>query len=108
MIDLNINYIKEKILNEDIYYSFILNKTRELGITSKKAFANLYDYLTDKINKTLYYQIEDYISCNIVFFYRENRHLFKNTFINYYIKNSNKKLSTDNVFKLNSYFPELN
>ena len=81
-IDLNIDLIKGKILNEiEYYYSLLLNKTKELGITSKNALVTLYDYICHRVNKTLRYQIEDYISDNIVFFYRENMYLFKDLFL---------------------------
>ena len=47
--------------------------------------ADLYDYLSDRVNKTLHYQIEDYISDNIIFFFRENKYIFKDIFLNYYL-----------------------
>ena len=62
----------------------------------------------NRINKTLRYQIEDYIIDNIIFFYRDNQYLFKELFIDYYIQNSNNKIfGTENIFKLESYFQEL-
>ena len=66
-IEINTKYIIEKIQNESEYYILLLNKTKELGITSKKALISLYDYISDRVNKTLQYQIEDYIGDNIVF-----------------------------------------
>ena len=81
-IDLNVNSIEEKVKNEKGYYSLLLNKTKELGITSKNTFIYLYDYLSDRVNKTLHYQIEDYISDNIIFFFRENKYIFKDIFLN--------------------------
>ena len=105
-IDINIEYIKQKIKNETAYYTLLLNKTKELGITSKKALVTLYNYINDRVNKTLYYQIEDYISDDIIFFYRENKYLFRNNFINYYDQNSNKMFDINNIFNLESLLPE--
>ena len=80
-INISTEYIKQKIINENNYYNFLFNKTKELGITSKKAMISLYDYIIDRLNKTLIYQLEDYISDNIIFFYRENKYIFKDLFI---------------------------
>ena len=106
-IDINIEFIREKILSETQYYILLLNKAEELGITSKNALTNLYDYIYDKVNKTIQYQIEDYIQDNINFIYRENKYIFKDIFINYYLKNASEKFSTDNIFNLNSLLKEL-
>ena len=107
-IDSYADGIKNKIKSEIEYYSLLINKTKELGVTSKKALITLFDYLYNRINKTLRYQIEDYIIDNIIFFYRDNQYLFKELFIDYYIQNSNNKIfGTENIFKLESYFQEL-
>ena len=105
-IEINIKYIIEKVQNETDYYTLLLNKTKELGITSKKALISLYDYIGDRVNKSLQYQIEDYIGDNIIFFYRENKFLFRDYFINYYLKNSNKMFNVDNIFNLRSILHE--
>ena len=76
-IDINMEYIKEKVKDEKGYYSLLLNNTNELGVTSINSFISLYDYIYDKINKIIHYQIEDYISDNINFFYREKKYIFK-------------------------------
>ena len=99
-IDINMEYIKEKVKEEKGYYSLLLNNTNELGVTSINSFISLYDYIYDKINKTIHYQIEDYISDNINFFYRENKYIFKDIFINYYFQNSRKMFGTENIFFL--------
>ena len=106
-IDINVNCIEEKVQNEKGYYSLLLNKTKELGITSVNAFISLYDYLSDRVNKTLRYQIEDYISDNIIFFFRENKYIFRDIFFNYYLKNSNSKFGIENIFKLKTFLEEL-
>ena len=106
-IDINVEYIKEKVKSENGYYIFLLNKTKELGITSKNALINLYDYINNRVNKTLIYQIEDYISDNIIYFYRENKYIFKDLFIYYFIENKNEIFGTNNIFNLESILPEL-
>ena len=105
-IEINIKYIIEKVQNETDYYTLLLNKTKELGITSKKALISLYDYIGDRINKNLQYQIENYIGDNIIFFYRENKFLFRDNFINYYLQNLNKMFNVDNIFNLRSILHE--
>ena len=105
-IEINIKYIIEKVQNEIDSYTLLLNKTKELGITSKKALISLYDYIGDRVNKSLQYQIEDYIGDNIIFFYRENKFLFRDNFINYYLQNLNKMFNVDNIFNLRSILHE--
>ena len=106
-IDINVKYIIQKLINEKGYYFLLLNKTKEIGITSKNAFISLYDYIYDRINKTLNYQIEDYIRDNIIFFYKENKYIFKDIFFDYYLHNKNTMFGIENIFKLESILGEL-
>ena len=106
-INISTEYIKQKIINENNYYNFLFNKTKELGITSKKAMISLYDYIIDRLNKTLIYQLEDHISDNIIFFYRENKYIFKDLFIEYFVENKNEIFGIENIFNLKKILPEL-
>ena len=54
-IDTNLEYIKEKVQKETGYYSLLLNNTKKLGITSKRALISLYDYIFERANRTLQY-----------------------------------------------------
>ena len=58
-LNIFINYLKMKISFESYYYLFLLNNTKELGITSKNALINLYGNFKNKLNDTLFYLIEE-------------------------------------------------
>ena len=58
-LDIFINYLKMKMSFESFYYLFLLNNTKELGITSKKALINLYSNFKNKLNDTLFRLIEE-------------------------------------------------
>ena len=104
-LDLNIEYMTKKIKNEFNYYLLLLNTTEELGYSSKNAFINLYKYMKTKLNETLFYLIEDDIYFYLNIFYRENKNLFRERFINYYNNNLNKYEIT--IFKLPMFIDEI-
>ena len=104
-LELNIEYMTIKIKNEFDYYLFILNNTDELGYSSKNAFINLYQNLKKKLNETLFYLIEDDIFFYLNIFYRENKKVFRDSFINYYNNNLNKYEIT--IFKLSELLDEI-
>ena len=104
-LELNIEYMTIKIKNEFDYYLLILNNTDELGYSSKNAFISLYQNLKKKLNETLFYLIEDDIYFYLNIFYRENKNLFRDSFINYYYYNLNKYEIT--IFKLSEFFDEI-
>ena len=104
-LELNIVYIINKTDEEFNYYLLILNSTEQLALSSKKALVNLYQYIKDKLNESLYYLIQDDIYFYLNIFYRENKKLFRNNFINYFNDNINKYGITIN--KLSDFFDEL-
>jgi len=104
-LELNIEYMTIKIKNEFDYYIFLLNNTDELGYSSKNAFISLYQNLKKKLNETFFYLIEDDIYFYLNIFYRENKNLFRNSFINYYNNNLNKYEIT--IFKLSEFLDEI-
>ena len=89
-LELYISYMTDKIENEFNYYSLILENTEEMGYSSKMAFINLYENIKDKMNESLYYLIEDDVFFYLDIFYRENKKIFRNNFINYYVYNLNQ------------------
>ena len=103
-IELQLDYILKKIKDEYNYYLLILNKVDTIGISSKIAFINLYKKFNDALNETLSYFIEDiYFYLDII--YKENKKNFRNSFINYYIKNKNKY--DININDLSNFINEL-
>ena len=104
-LDIFINYLKMKISFESYYYLFLLNNTKELGITSKNAIINLYSNFKNKLNDTLFYLIEEDVLFYINIFYRENKKDFRNAFIDYYNNNDNEY--NIDIFKLKYYFDDI-
>ena len=88
-LDFYSKYIVEKVKNEFNYYLFLFNKTKEIGIGTENAFSNLYKKtLNKKIN--FYYEIvKEDVLFYINIFYRKNKHLFKEKYLNYFIHELN-------------------
>ena len=104
-LDIFINYLKMKIPFESYYYLFLLNNTKELGITSKNALINLYGNFKNKLNDTLFYLIEEDVFFYLDLFYRENKKAFRNIFIDYYNNNDNEY--NIDIFKLKYNFDDI-
>ena len=105
ILELNIDYIANKTKKEFYYYLLLLEGTEQLGESSKKALINQYQYMKDKLNESFYYLIQDDIYFYLNIFYRENKKLFRNNFINYYKFDLNKYEITIN--KLSEFLDEL-
>ena len=104
-LELYILYMTQKIKDEYNYYCLILENTEEMGYSSKMAFINLYENIKNKINDSLYYLIENDIYFYLDTFYRENKILFINNFINYYVYNLNQYNMT--IHKLSEFYKEI-
>ena len=89
-LEVHLDYLTRKILDEYNYYLFLLNTTDELGETSKKALVNLYEKIKVDLNETVFYLFEDDINFYLDLFYRENKKMFRNNFLNYYFRNLNE------------------
>ena len=98
-------YLINKINNEFNYYILLFEKTKEIGIGSVNAFSNLYK-TTLKKNIKFYYEIieEDALFYNDIF-YRKNKYLFKENFINYFYKELN--IYNIRIFAMKENFEEL-
>ena len=104
-LDIILDRFQKKISLELNYYIYLLNNTKEVGNSTKKAYINLYSNIKDKINDTLYYLIEEDIFFYINIFYRENKKQFLNNFINFYNQETNKYQI--NTFKLSQFLTEI-
>ena len=100
-----IDYINKKFYNEYLYYIFLLNRTDEIGYSTKLAIINLFNNSKEKIIDSINYTITNEINFYIDIFYRENKNLFRKNFINYYKKNENEY--NINIYKIKNYLGEL-
>ena len=89
-MEIHLDYMIKKIKDEYEYYLFLLNTTTELGLSSKNAIIDLYDKIKKKINETIFYLFQDDINFYLDLFYRENKKMFRNNFLNYYFRNNNE------------------
>jgi len=103
-IDIYIEFFISKVKSQYNYYLLLLNNTEELGYSSKMAIINLYSNLTKKINESLYYIIREDVLFNINLLFRENKNLFINNFIKYYLNNNEYGID---IYKINKYMDEI-
>ena len=109
-------YLIDKISNEYNYYILLLKNTKELGIGSVNALSNLYKKNLQKNLKFYYEIIEEDALFYIDIFYRKNKYIFKENFINFYIKKLNQynieihalKESFDEIIYNNNFNKTLN
>ena len=104
-LEIHLDYIIQKIKDEYEYYLLILNTTYELGYSSKIALINLYEKIKLKLNETIIYLFDDNINYYLDLFFRENKKIFRNNFLNYYINNINEYNIT--IYKLEKFWDEL-
>ena len=83
-MEIHLDYMIKKIKDEYEYYLFLLNTNTELGLNSKNALIDLCDKIKNKINETIFYLFQDDINFYLDLFYRENKKLFRNNFLNYF------------------------
>ena len=103
-LEIHLDYMTQKIKDEYIYYLLILDKTNELGNSSKLAIINLYEIIMRKLNETIFYLFQDDISFYLNLFYRENKKILRNEFLNYYFRNINQYGII--IFKIKDYEDE--
>ena len=104
-LEIHLDYMTKKINDEYKYYLLILNTTNELGYSSKMALINLYEKIKIKLNETIFYLFEEDINFYLDLFFRENKIMFRNNFLNYYINNINGYNTT--IYKLEKFSDEL-
>ena len=88
--ELHLNYFVNKVMNEYIYYDKLLNNTKELGIDSLNCLKNLYSYLKNKLNNSIYYAINEHASFYLQIFYHKYKNIFAKNYITYYINQINE------------------
>ena len=85
-----LDYLINKINNEFNYYTMILKNTEELGENSKLSLSNLYINAKKKIYESFTYTINEYILFYIDVFYRKNKYIFSNNYINFFTNGLNE------------------
>ena len=103
-LEIFLDYINEKISNEFLYLNFLLNKTGNLGYSTKLSLKNIFNFFKEKIIESINYKIENEIFFYIDIFYRENKNNFAKNLINYYIQENEYNI---NIYKLRSLLSEL-
>ena len=88
--NIHLNYLINKIKDEFDYYSMMLNFTKELGKNSKQSLSDLYDYLNNKINEYIDNNIKNYVLFYLDIFYKTNKYIFRDNYINYYANELNE------------------
>ena len=106
-LEIYLDYINEKIFNEYLYYIFILNKTNEIGYSTKSSLINVFTNFKAKINESIYNIIENDVEFYINIFYRENKNIFAKKFINFFAENESEKKYNINIYKIKDYIDEL-
>ena len=104
-LEIHLDYMTKKIKDEYFYYLLILNTTDELGFSSKMALINLYEKIKIKLNETMFYIFEDDINFYLDLFFRENKKMFRNNFLNYYLSKNNEY--NINIFKIKEFSDEI-
>ena len=107
-INMNINYISKKIIEENKYYIYLLSNTKELGFTTKEYLLNLYPYLFNKVNDTVSILLEKFLDEDLFYFYKENKNIFSDYYLNYLIDSRNNENGhLMEIFKFNQYLNDL-
>ena len=98
-----INIFENKISDDYNYFTFLINKTEELGST-KSTFGNLYNNLKIKINETINEYLSKYLFSNFDQFIRNKNELFREKYLSFYSDNKNKNIF---IFKSNEFIFEI-
>ena len=103
-LEIFIDYLKNHFINEYEYFSLLLNKTTELGYSSKMSIINFFSDFPKNLNETVFYFLEDDIFFNINLFFRVNKNIFLNNFIEYYLGENKYDI---NIYKIKNYIDEI-
>ena len=104
-LEMYLDYMIEKIKDEYTYYILILNKTDELGYSSKMALINSHKNIKVRLNETIFYLLEDDIDFYLNLFYRENKKMFINNYLNYCLNGINSY--NINIYKIENFSDEI-
>ena len=84
-----INIFENKLSNDYNYFTFLINKTKELGST-KSTLNNLYNELKIKINETIIEYLNKYLFSCFDQFIRNKNKFFREKYLSFYSDNKNK------------------
>ena len=87
-INIFIDHFLNKLNNDYDYYYLLFKKMDELGDNNKASIINLFSNIPKKLNESIYNLIEEEIFYYIDIFFRENKNIFTNNFIKFYLNNS--------------------
>ena len=104
-LDIFINSYSNKIRYDFDYFKFLLKQIKELGNSSKLSIINLFSKIPKKLNETIYYTIEEEIFYYIDIFFRENKNIFIDNFLKFYL-NDEKNFNID-IYKVKDYIIEM-
>ena len=88
-INTKLNYIKKHIIEENDFFSLLLNHTEAIGITTKESLIQLYILLYENINNTSNDFLESIFNSNIKLLLKENKKIFFDSYIRYIKDNKN-------------------
>ena len=103
-INIFIDFFSNKLKNDFEYYSLLLNQMEELGDSSKTSIINLFSKMPKQLNESIYVLIEEEIFYYIDIFFRENKNIFINNFIQFYLNNN--LYYNFNIYNLEEYLKE--
>jgi len=107
-INMDINYISKKIIEENKYYIYLLSNTKEIGFTTKECLLNLYSYLFNKFNDTISIFLEQLFNEKLFYFMKEKKYLFSDYYLNYLINSkNNENCHLKEIFKFDEYLNDL-
>jgi len=104
-LDIFIEYSAMKLKSDYEYFSFLLDSVEELGNSSKTAIINLFSNVPKKLNESIYYLIEDDIFYSVDIFFRENKKIFIDNFIKFYLSDVNN--FDLNIYNIENYIEEM-
>lgn len=100
-----IGYFSNKLENDFEYYSFLFEQMEELGYTSKLSIFNLFSQIPKTIYESIYYLLNDEIFYYIDTFFRENKNIFINNFLKFYLNYNNS--FNIRIYKIEDYALEM-
>ena len=104
-LDIFIKYFLNKLKNDFQYYLLLLEHFEELGNSSKISIINLFSKIPKKLNESIDYILEDEIFHYIDIFFGENKNIFTDNFIEFYLNKENH--FNLNIFKIEDYVVEM-
>ena len=99
--NIKLDLFENKLENELKYYLFLLNNSNEIGITTKKAFLNLYNYIEKEFNIKIN-ELTNEFSYDLDYFYMTNKKIFIDEYFNYL-----KNIKSKKIFKLQEYIDKI-